>query len=336
MNLPDTPENHIPIRSAKVRWRPQTRDRITISICIVNHNICSIIHLDLRSKICMDFNMVIHILSFDSEKQGAEPFKGAEVTADPEEVDFAETSLFLWVVHAVPDGFEDRCEWRDTNTCSNQNGDFVFEDIFRCRAEGPIDVDSREDPTDCWIDTFCPRTILVDTNDLRSIFLSPWLIDFASKHTPNSLGKVSLHSHMDGDIIFLWCRSEGERVVLPDRDLRTAEEDVLTSSRLGVLLFYLNFADHTRVLDDLGDVCLVLPPNLSSNSFHQIDVSTVHPVLPENANSGRSKADTIGSEIGLNHAESSMDGPEHEEHNKHVVGVPEALEVSSPHLFVGS
>ncbi len=138
---------------------------------------------------------------------------------------------------------------------------------------------------------------------------------------------------MDGDIVLLGRGGEGERMILPDGNLRATEENVLTSSRLGIFLLDLNFAHVAGMLNHLGDVRLVLSSDLSCDSFGQVDISTIHPVLPEYTNGTGSDANAVGSEVGLDHAESPVDGPEQEEDDEHVVSIPEPLEVGTAHLL---
>ena len=56
---------------------------------------------------CVDFNVAVHILRFDCGEQRHEPFKGVNVTTNPEEIDFPEEGLLIGVVHSVPDALED-------------------------------------------------------------------------------------------------------------------------------------------------------------------------------------------------------------------------------------
>lgn len=56
---------------------------------------------------------------------------------------------------------------------------------------------------------------------------------------------------MDRDVVLLGRARQRERVVLPQRHGRAAEEDVLSRARLGVLLLDLDLAHVARVLDDL-------------------------------------------------------------------------------------
>lgn len=132
---------------------------------------------------------------------------------------------------------------------------------------------------------------------------------------------------MDGDVVLLGCGSKSERMVLPNRHRRAAKEDVLrknvsahptqvlrrlttnlTSPGLGVLLLDLNLANSARVLDDLRHESLMPSPDFSCNSLSQVRESTEEPVLVEDTD-----AAAEGLNVGLNHAECTMDAPEHEE-----------------------
>ena len=104
----------------------------------------------------------------------------------------------------------------------------------------------------------------------------------------------------------------------------------LASSRLGFLFLDLNFNYFTRMLNDFGDVGLVLPANLSRYPFYQVYESSVHPILPENTGT-RTKRCCIC----FNHAESSVDGPENKEQNEEMVGEPEAFIIGSSKLSHG-
>lgn len=73
-------------------------------------------------------------------------------------------------------------------------------------------------------------------------------------------------------------------MILPDRDFGTAEEDVLSGSGFGVFFLDLNLAYHAGMLDNLGDIGLVFSTDFSCDSLHEVYVSSIHPVLPENSN----------------------------------------------------
>lgn len=73
--------------------------------------------------------------------------------------------------------------------------------------------------------------------------------------------------------------------------------------------------------------------NLSGNSLRQVDESSVRPVLPKHTDSRRSNAGAERRHVRLNHAEGSVDGPEEEEDNEHVVSVPESFVVGPSRLL---
>jgi len=64
--------------------------------------------------------------------------------------------------------------------------------------------------------------------------------------------------------------------------------------------------------------------------FKQIDKSTIHPVLPENAN-----ASAEWRNIWFDHTESSMNRPKDKEDDEQVVCVPESFKVCSARLLDG-
>lgn len=63
-------------------------------------------------------------------------------------------------------------------------------------------------------------------------------------------GEVPHCPNVNRNVVFLRRTGQSEWMVLPYRDLRTAEEDVLSSSHLRVLLLDLDLHDIARVLND--------------------------------------------------------------------------------------
>ena len=92
----------------------------------------------------VDLDVVVKILRLDSQQQRPEPLERAEISANPEEVDLSETRPALGVVHPVPDTLQNRSEGRNTNTGTDQDGDFELEHVLGSGTERTIDVDSRE------------------------------------------------------------------------------------------------------------------------------------------------------------------------------------------------
>lgn len=120
-------------------------------------------------------------------------------------------------------------------------------------------------------------------------------------------------------------------MVLPNRDLRTAQEDVLSSFRDSVLLFNLDLDNVAWMLDNLADVRLVLSPDLTGKAFGQVNESSNEPVFPKDTNSSAE-----GGSIRLDHAEGAMERPEKEEEKEEVMGVPESFKVSTSGLLHSS
>jgi hypothetical protein len=260
--------------------------------------------------------VIFQVLSFDSEQKRAEPFEGAEITANPEEVHLPQSCTTLGVVHAVPDTLKNGGEGCDTDTGTDEHSDFEFEHVLRCRAEGTVDVDTRQD---------------LAHGDFLGILvlLAPsLLLEVASERLAERAGEVTDHTDVNRDVVLLGGGSERERMVLPDRDLGAAEEDVLTGACCGVFFLDLDFANVTGVVDDLGDVGLVASAHFTRNALGKVGKSTIHPVLPEDTN-----AVAEGRKVGLDHAESAVNGPEHKKDDEHVMCVPETLEVRATRLL---
>ena len=264
----------------------------------------------------MNLNVILQILSFDSEQKGAEPLEGAEVTANPEEIHLPQSCTALGVVHAVPDAFEDRSEGGNTDTGTDKHSDFEFEYILRGRTKGTVDVYTRQN--------------LAHSDFLRVlVFLAPCLlVEIASKCLSERAGEVTNHADVNRDVVLLGGGGEREGMVLPDRDLWAAEEDVLTGPCCSVFLLDLDLADIAGVVNNLRDVGFVASAHFTRNALSKVGESTIHPVLPEDTD-----AVAEGRKVGLDHAESTVDGPENKEDDEHVMSVPEALKVRATRLL---
>ena len=324
MQFADAPEDHVPVGTAKVGWASQTGDGVLVGVGVVDHDVGRVVRLNLGREVGVDLDAVVKVLLLDGEEQRAEPLKGAKVTADPEEVDLSQARSLLGVVHAVPDGLEDGGEGGHTDTGTDEDGDLVLEDILRGRSKGTINVHPRQHPAESRVGI---RLLVVNTHNLALV--GGLLVPVAAQRSGHSASEVTNTSHVDGDVVFLRSTGQSERVVLPQRDGGAAEENVLSGARLGVLLLDLDLADVARVLDDLGNVRLVPAANLAGNALSQINVPAVHPVLPENSNGRCANAGAEGRNVRLDHAEGTVDRPEEEEDDEHVVSVPEALVVGS-------
>lgn len=329
MQFPDTPKDHIPVRTAKVRRRPQAGNGILIGVGIIDHNVGRIVNLDLGRQVRVDLDAVVDILGFDSQQKRAEPLERAEISADPEEVHLAQPRLLLRVVHAIPDRLEDGGEGGHADTGTDQDGHLVLEHVFGGGAERSIDVHTGKNTAESGINFV---VLLADTDDLGRVSLL-LVVEFAPQSLGKLPGKITDDTYVDRDVVLLWCAREGEGMVLPQGNSRAAKEDVLAGASLGVLLLDLDLAHVAGVLDNLGDVRLVLATDLAGNALGEIGKSSVHPVLPEHTDGRGADRNAERREVGLDHAEGTVDGPEKEEDDEHVVRVPEPLVVRPPCLF---
>lgn len=244
VQLPDTSENHVPVGTTKVGGTSQACNGIFIGVGVVDHNVGGIVCLDLGRQIRVDLDAVVHVLGLHGKQQRSKPLKGAKVSADPEEVDLSQPCLLLGIVHAVPDGLEDRSKGRNTNTGSDEDRHFIFENVLRGRSEGSVNVNSGQNALQGWIGVFVSR----NSNHLTRV---AFLVPLAAQKSRDLLGKVAYATYVDGDVVLLRSAGQGKGVVLPERHSRATEENVLSGSRLGVLLLDLDLADIAGVLDDL-------------------------------------------------------------------------------------
>ncbi|KAK5630381.1 hypothetical protein RRF57_006096 [Xylaria bambusicola] len=68
MQLTDTTENHVPIRSTEVGRTPQARDGVFIGVGVIDHDICRVIGLNLGGEICVDLNAAVDVLRLDGHQ----------------------------------------------------------------------------------------------------------------------------------------------------------------------------------------------------------------------------------------------------------------------------
>ena len=153
MNLADTSKDGVPVRATEIGGRPQTGDDVCFAVGVVDHDVRGVVGFDASGEVLryhlsclkkyarreqkgvrtygMNLNIAVDILGFNSHEKRPKPFKRAIVTTNPEEVDFAQARPSTpGIIHAVPNALEDRCEWRDTDPCSNENGHLVLGHVF--------------------------------------------------------------------------------------------------------------------------------------------------------------------------------------------------------------
>jgi hypothetical protein len=139
-----------------------------------------------------------------------------------------------------------------------------------------------------------------------------------------------------------------ERVPLEVRNLGARKEDVLTSPGCGLLLLDLNLHNVGRMLDNLGDVCIMTRANFAEDTLRDPNDTSNEPIAlytyqqylsyrkwktyPEHTDCvGRAVRGTIR----LNHTKHAVELPTDEKDNEKVVGIPEPLESRPTDLFSG-
>lgn len=193
----------------------------------------------------MNLDSVTQILRLNSQKQRPKPFEATKIPTDPEEIDFSQTGLSFGIIHPVPNTLQDRGKGRDADTSADENRNFKFENIFRGGTEGTVDEDAGQDTTEGRIDAI----FVYGFND-GSVYTT-FVGKVAAQDGRDFSGEVARYSHVDGDVVFLGGTGEGERMILPDGDLGTAEEDILAWFGDCVLFLNLDLADVARMLDNL-------------------------------------------------------------------------------------
>ena len=78
----------------------------------------------------VNLDMTVHVLRLDSTQEALEPLEAPEIPTHPEEIDLAEPRFLLGVVHPVPDTLQDAGEWCNSDACTHQYRDFIFENVF--------------------------------------------------------------------------------------------------------------------------------------------------------------------------------------------------------------
>lgn len=82
-------------------------------------------------------------LRFQRGEKSLEPLKGGSILTDPDELDTTQSAGRIRAGSQVPDILEDRGPWCDADAGSDEDGDFVFEDVFGGCTIWPVDAEFR-------------------------------------------------------------------------------------------------------------------------------------------------------------------------------------------------
>ena len=291
-------------------------------------------------------------------KEALEPTERGSITADPEEFDTAkstESTTFL----SVPDVFEDRGERSDTDTGTDEDGDFGFEDVFRGstvrtinanngeRASAGVGVELNKVTT-----AFLYRVCLVILLKGLHGCLRNGLHDSGSSTDAlaKSLGPVTNLADMNRHIRVFGGRGDRElsnsisqmdglastdrthRMPLEVGDIRYLKEQPLASGVLERRLDDAEFHSAGRVDEDLGQLGRAAGTDFPINTLSKVDDTGPDGVAPRkisNANIWVVEREGIG-ESGLcnttDEASSCVSVEADHEEERQVMSIPERLE----------
>lgn len=209
-------------------------------------------------------------LLLQRRQQGLEPFKRARVFADPDELDTTKTGRGVGRVAHVPDVLEDGCPGRDTNSGSDQHGDFIVEDVFSGCSIGAVDPETRH----LLAVLQCHFIHAHGINALIELRLSTT----CSRGITQSTGEISDLSDVNGHIGVERAGCDGEGVPLVFRNRRHLEEQPLTGLVLERWLVELNLNHVVWVADNSSDFGLPAGTHFAVQSFDEVE--TASPELP--------------------------------------------------------
>lgn len=309
MAVPDAVKLHVKIRASEAGPGAQSCHGIGKGTVLVNHQVSNLRVPQTTGQEGVNLDELVQILGFEGQQKRLEPFERLLVSANPEEVDLVQLGRLGGVIDSIPDTLQHTGERCHSDTGSDQHRHLVLKDILRGSSKRPVNHDSGQD---------CHQSIAIAQTFLP---LSDTLC-VASEFLGQLLGKVSDDTHVDTDVVLLGCAGKCERVPLPERDLGTAEENVLSSQGTAVVLLDLDLDDLGGVEDDSRDDRLLLGTPFTGETFQQVNKAAGNPVLPETGD-----ILAVRGAVGSEKAESTMEGKEEEEDQEEVMPVPKGLKL---------
>lgn len=188
-----------------------------------------------------------------------------------------------------------RSKGSDTNTSTDEQNGLKVQEIFTGAAERTIDHDTGQSAVQGRIGV-CPDDLSTSRRFALSALVT-FLREVAANCFSESSCKITSDTDVDRDIILLrgaledyplsenLQRRDGydipgqrERVPLEVRNLGARKEDILASSGCSLLLLDLNLHDVGRVLDNLGDVCIMARANFAEDTFRNPNNTSNEPI----------------------------------------------------------
>jgi hypothetical protein len=143
----------VEVGTPKVRASLQLGERIDVRADTVQHDVLRGIRVEALRKVGVDAQELgaggtrngssLGGLCLERGQQSLEPLKASGVLADPDELDAAQALGRVWAVAEMPDVLEDGSPGGDADTCADEDGDFVVEDVFRGSTVGAVNAELR-------------------------------------------------------------------------------------------------------------------------------------------------------------------------------------------------
>jgi len=332
--------------TAEVGAGLEFREGILVRAHRVEDDILRSVGINLLREIGVDAQELVAFSAWAAQRlclergeERLEPFKRVRVFADPDEFHAAETLRRVRAETHVVDGLEDRGPGCDTNTGTDEHGDFVLEDVLSGRSVRSVDAESGHLLTVLQRDFVHAHGIeLVVELGLRLT---------STEGIGQRSGKVTNLADVDGDIRVLRARSDGKRMPLVVADFWAVEEEPLSGlvlhAGLGELdlhgvccllackMYTVREVLTVWVTDDPDDLSLPSAADFAVQAVHQVQATSKK--LPSPA----LITDAMSPEVFFVERRVSRDGVANEaagrmrvhaeqERNEQVVGVPESLE----------
>ena len=257
-------------------------------------------------------------------EQSLEPFKGAGILTDPDELDAAETAWRVGPGALVVNILEDRGPWRDADAGADEDGDFVVKDVFRGGTIGPVDAD-------VWHGLAVLQRNFVHPHGIQGVIVFG-LGGARTQSVAERPGEVTDLPDVNGDVVVKGAGGDGERMPLGGGDGGDVKEKPLPS----FIPFHhagfdkLNLQRVVRMTDHFGDLRRTAGVDFAVDALHQVDGTApkfpapafiAKAVVPERrAGEGRVRERSVPYETSSG---VSVEGKE--ERNKKVVGIPEGF-----------
>jgi hypothetical protein len=133
------------IRASKVRATLELGEGIFVGTDGVEHNVLRGVDVHFLRQVRVDAQELVAVgpagLCFERGEEGLEPLEGRRVLAHPDELDAAQALGRVGRQAQVVDGLEDGRPGRNADTGTNQDGNFVLEDVFGGRAVGAVNLE---------------------------------------------------------------------------------------------------------------------------------------------------------------------------------------------------